>query len=227
VRESDGRLFIATVSYTGSGYGLSIAACASACETAASWQYTALAPDAQAPALALDADGTHHLMFRRQSDNQLVYGACSASCLTPSSWQLVAIHAAFTTTDIGLLRTADRVYALFNAGSQVTLVSCASACTSASSWSTIVADDGTVGSDAAVALVQAGDGRLHLFYSNRSSTELKYASCTFTCETPAGWQSGVAATGLEIRHVAVVLGQGDAPIALADNSLANRLYMVR
>lgn len=166
-------------------------------------------------------------MFRRPTDNQLVYGVCSSDCLTPSSWQLSAIHAASTATDIGLLRTADRLYAALNVGPQVMMVSCASGCTAASSWTAVVIDDGTLGNDGALALARAPDGRLHLFYSKKSSTELMYASCITACDTPAGWQAGVATAGVELRHVQVVLGAVDAPIAVADDATKNRLYMVR
>jgi hypothetical protein len=226
VQEPGGRLLVATVSWTGSGYGVSYGVCAANCATAGNWQYALIDPAGREPALAIDASGVLHLLFRRAGDSQLVYSRCATSCLTPASWQMTAIGSATASSDIAFLWTQAGLHTATNNGTQITYRFCAASCTTAASWSA-AAIDAVSGNDRSLALVRAADGRLHLFYSHGDNARLKYASCTTGCTTAAGWHSAAAAAGFDLRNVRAAVDGTGAPLAVVDDAATNRLILLR
>ena len=81
-----------------------------------------------------------------------------------------------------------RLHAVYwdGAGEDLRYATCESECATAANWTAITVDeDGNVGQSASLAIDP--DGGLHVIYADIDNLDVRYATCTAACTTPASW----------------------------------------
>jgi hypothetical protein len=142
--------------YDATNKELKYATCASSCSSASSW--TKISVDSDIPAhvgywtsIAIDSNDAVHISYYVAINQDLKYATCASSCSSASSWTTTSV---VTTGDVGsftsiAIDSNDAVHISYYDGTNDDLkyATCASSCSSASSWTTTSVDTtGDVGS---------------------------------------------------------------------------------
>ncbi len=77
---------------TPSPFTVAYASCAADCGTAINW-HTVDVASGFAPALAVDANGRLHLVYRSTATSTLWYATCATDCTTATNWESVVVDA--------------------------------------------------------------------------------------------------------------------------------------
>jgi hypothetical protein len=181
---------------------LRYATCAGSCALATSWQHVTVDTTANSglgSSLVVDGAGLHatYQIFNGQGD--LRYAACAGNCLQATSWQTATIDSSGDTGhDAALAADGNgQLHVTFieragGARGHLKYASCATGCTTASSWQITVLDSGTFLFSSPRALAIDGTGRRHLLYQKSDSlgvAPLFYARCDTGCTSAASWQT--------------------------------------
>jgi hypothetical protein len=179
--------------------------------SAANWTITDLGQKGNNPAIAIDANGTPHVLIKTfdaaiTPDNDLlVYATCSQPCTQTSNWSKLPVllvgrsqsgRFAITADSSGRPRvvyhTGPLAGAAANIAQQLFYNWCNSDCaTTADNWQGynpgLAADDG-----ASPDLVLDADNRPHISYlNNESQYQIGYIACSADCEGASPtWQGG-------------------------------------
>ncbi|GMU63656.1 MAG: hypothetical protein AMXMBFR34_54190 [Myxococcaceae bacterium] len=172
--------------------------CAGACDQAASWQHLEFTSPSRQLAnyvrLAVAADGRVHLLWESANQggpSQTTYATCASNCLGAANWTTLDLTSLLQGTSAPyrgapmVVDSAGRVSFITSTltfGATVVLSTCASNCTSLSSWTAgIIRNAGSRSSLAAVGTA------LHLVMNNEAGA-LIYRTCSQNCTEMANWQ---------------------------------------
>ena len=163
---------------TGDKGFLKYATCAAGCNTPANWDTVTVdnpGPLGAYSSLAVDSSGRPHVTYWGSGSyatfDNLVYATCTGVCSQPAGWQVVVVdHPSGLSSESSIgVDARGRLFVSYASGddniSTLKFATCATACTSASSWRSSFVDvqAGKVGYLSS--LVVDGQGRVHVSYS--------------------------------------------------------------
>jgi hypothetical protein len=198
---------------------LKYATCASSCSSASSW--TKISVDSDIPAhvgywtsIAIDSNDAVHISYYVAINQDLKYATCASSCSSASSWTTTSV---VTTGAVGsftsiAIDSNDAVHISYYDGTNDDLkyATCASSCSSASSWTTTSVDTtGDVGSFTSIA-IDSNDA-VHISYYDTTNKDLKYATCASSCSSASSWTTtSVDTTGIVGPYTSIAIDSNDA-----------------
>jgi hypothetical protein len=198
---------------------LKYATCASSCSSASSW--TKISVDSDIPAhvgyytsIAIDSNDAVHISYYVAINQDLKYATCASSCSSASSWTTTSV---VTTGDVGsftsiAIDSNDAVHISYYDGTNDDLkyATCASSCSSASSWTTTSVDTtGNVGIWTSIA-IDSNDA-VHISYYDTTNKDLKYATCASSCSSASSWTTtSVDTTGIVGPYTSIAIDSNDA-----------------
>jgi hypothetical protein len=137
------------------------------------------------PSIAIDSNGYKHISYYDETNKVLKYATDKTG-----SWVNISVDTAGFVgywTSIAI-DSNDAVHISYqdNANANLKYATCASSCSSASSWTTTSVDwPGTVGSYTSIA-IDSNDA-VHISYYDATNKELKYATCASSCSSASSW----------------------------------------
>ncbi|MEW5739983.1 MAG: hypothetical protein AB1938_13710, partial [Myxococcota bacterium] len=179
---------------------VTIATCASGCDTLSNWTTGVFRQGGSRTAMAARGTTLHAIMHNE--NNELVYRTCTGNCTVTSNWQesppLFVFNSyqptAIAVTAQGGVRVA---YNQGNGGSsdpqimaqdyRLLVWSCDANCMDPTSWNGVILGDANEGTEG-LSLVEAGGG-LVLLSTNETTATVHV--CSSGCTNNANWQRGV------------------------------------
>ncbi|MGE0552867.1 MAG: Ig-like domain-containing protein [Gemmatimonadales bacterium] len=185
--------------------------CVATCGNTAGWSASALIDASgivgRVSSLAVAATGQIHAAWTDDSGSLVVYGGCVSNCTDPGAWSIASLIASASATDRLQLVVdeTNRPAVAFGIDNFVAIGLCVStACASDLSWAMLLLTSDAV-PEAAISLAVTED-RIHLAYA-RTSTEIRYLTCTSLCAaSQAQWVGGSfdASTGASDGAIAAL-----------------------
>jgi hypothetical protein len=199
------------------------ATCSSGCTTASNWDDVSVdttgsgAAHGDYTSIAIDSNDAVHISYYDGNNDDLKYATCSSACTTASNWDDVSVD---TTGIVGrsssiAIDSNDAVHISYYDGTNGDLkyATCASSCSSASSWTTTSVDTtGIVGTYTSIA-IDSNDA-VHISYYDlglsHSNSDLKYATCSSACTTASNWDDvSVDTTGIVGLFPSIAIDSND------------------
>lgn len=167
---------------------LQYAECDADCLVATNWRLATIDARGHAgdPAVAIDASGRIHVVYRAPnptgSDYGIRYATCAASCTDPSNWGIIALDEtqgfAYEIPLSLAIGRDGRLHAIYWTQKDLRYASCLSDCTSLANWETTVIATTAAGYPRSSAVAIGPGGRVHLAYS---AAAVRYAACSSGC----------------------------------------------
>lgn len=189
--------------------------CATACDTAASWQrgHIGVHGAVAGTALRVDALGRLHLAYWLGSETH--YATCANQCVDSTQWSQATVSPALPVREVPWIVPAFDVDAAGRAvfaqwaGNTLELASCVAACAASPSWQTTpvltLPDSAAPGTSLAIALGSAGGLHIAFGWGAIGNGALTYARCDSACTSPAGWGAAVVDSGFLIGREYVAM----------------------
>jgi len=200
-----------------SNQALKYATCASSCSSASSWTNTTVDTTGNVgywTSLTLDSNDAVHISYRDTTNGDLKYATCASSCSSAVSWTKTSVD---NSGDVGAytsiaIDSNDAVHISHYdyANDDLKYATCASSCSSASSWTKISVDTtGNVGYYTSLA-IDSNDA-VHISYRDTTNQALKYATCASSCSSAVSWTTTSVDTTANVgAYTSIAIDSNDA-----------------
>ena len=155
------------------------------------WTVTLIDSDSNGyTSIAIDSNDNIHISYYKNANGgELTYTTCSSSCSSVFSWTSTVVDNGQSFLDQQITIDANNaLHISYYDGSNYDLkyAKCSSSCSSTSSWTTLLIDsDGQVGSGNSLAV--DSNNNPHISYYDFINQNLKYATCSSSCELISSW----------------------------------------
>ena len=155
------------------------------------WTVTLIDSDSNGyTSIAIDSNDNIHISYYKNANGgELTYTTCSSSCSSAFSWTSTVVDNGQSFLDQQITIDANNaLHISYYDGSNYDLkyAKCSSSCSSTSSWTTLLIDsDGQVGSGNSLAV--DSNNNPHISYYDFINQNLKYATCSSSCELISSW----------------------------------------
>ncbi|MGB2049090.1 MAG: putative Ig domain-containing protein [Candidatus Poseidoniaceae archaeon] len=218
--------------YDSTNADLKYATCSNGCTTASNWDNVSIDTTGNVggdTSIAIDSNDAIHISYNAGTNADLKYATCSSGCTTASNWD---INSVYTTGNVGYytsiaIGSDDSVHISFwdDSNSDLYYATCSSGCTSSGNWGGDSVDTtGNVGLYTSIAV--DSKGALYISYWDYTNDDLKYATCSTSCDQGTSWSNvSVDTTGSIGWETSIAIDSNDAVhISYYDNTNEDLKY---
>ncbi|MEE3038501.1 MAG: ELWxxDGT repeat protein, partial [Candidatus Thermoplasmatota archaeon] len=155
------------------------------------WTVTLIDSDSNGyTSIAIDSNDNIHISYYKNANGgELTYNTCSSSCSSTFSWTSTVVDNGQSFLDQQITTDANNALHISyydESNYDLKYAKCSSSCSSTSSWTTLLIDsDGQVGRGNSLAV--DSNNNPHISYYDFTNQNLKYATCSSSCELISSW----------------------------------------
>ena len=162
-----------------------------ATDKSGAWTVTLIDSDSNGyTSIAIDSNDNIHISYYKNANGgELTYTTCSSSCSSAFSWTSTVVDNGQRFLDQQITIDANNALHISyydESNYDLKYAKCSSSCSSTSSWTTLLIDsDGQVGRGNSLAV--DSNNNPHISYYDFINQNLKYATCSSSCELISSW----------------------------------------